>query len=1031
MLKHIRFIFSPWMMGLLFVVFAVAMALATFIENEYGAQAARQLVYNTKWFELIFVLLVVNFAGQIFRYKLHKPRKLTILVFHLAFVVIILGAGITRYFGYEGILHLEEGQTKSTFQTQQKYLQLVVKGEEGQRVYGHDQKFVITSVSSDDFDRHFQVGGQTYRLTYQGYLPGARQTLVEVPDGQPMVQVTASRGRGNMRSFVLSTDEQFSYKGLQVGFTESDSLDVHFDYHRDSFSITAGSKISRFSMESRRSETFRAGRELPLQPMYIYKVKDWRLVVRKLTSSGAVRARSAGRSSQGHNQRYALKFKLEGAGSPKKIYVWGDQQGSRPAVRNLGQYQIRLDYGRKKRALPFQIRLDDFILERYPGSSSPSSYKSRVTLMDPDQGVNRSHQIYMNHILKYQGYRFYQSSYDQDEKGSVLSVNHDPVGMHVTYAGYGLLFVFVLLALVNRYSMFRVVKATHWRGPVKKGAGVLLMLLVFSCGTLAGQQNRPGNNGKLVVDRELARRFGKVLVQDRQGRTEPLYTLSHDILRKVHRTNDFKGLSSMQVFLGLHFDYRQWKDVPLIRVSHSGIRDIIDVEGKYAAISDLVDMQGNTYRLRKYVQKAYNKPAGERNKFEKEVIKVDERVNICFMVISGELFKIFPTGDSTHKWAKPGKAASLVANPKDSVFVNQVMGRFRRAVMQSNEAAARGHVRSIRDYQRQHAGYALPSEDKIEAEVLYYRSRVFERLFPFYAGLGLIMLIILMMDILSGKRRWPGVLNGLTLILAMGFVVHTGGYILRWYISGHAPMSNGYESMIFVSWVILLGGFLFARRSKMTLAATAILAALTLMVAHLSFMDPQITNLMPVLRSYWLTLHVSVITSSYGFLGMGAILGLIILILYAVVSPSRHDRIIDKICELTVINYKALTIGLYLLTIGTFLGAIWANESWGRYWGWDPKETWSLITIIVYGFVIHSRNIPGFKSLFAFNTLSLYAFSSVLMTYFGVNYYLSGLHSYAGGEPVPVPAFVYVTVALVVGLTILAYRNRAKQLRIA
>jgi cytochrome c-type biogenesis protein CcsB len=195
-------------------------------------------------------------------------------------------------------------------------------------------------------------------------------------------------------------------------------------------------------------------------------------------------------------------------------------------------------------------------------------------------------------------------------------------------------------------------------------------------------------------------------------------------------------------------------------------------------------------------------------------------------------------------------------------------------------------------------------------------------------------------------------------------------------------------------------------------------------------MDPEITNLVPVLQSYWLTLHVSVITSSYGFLGLGAILGFIIMILYAVVRPSRHDRIVDNIRDLTVINYKSLTIGLYLLTIGTFLGAIWANESWGRYWGWDPKETWSLITIIVYSFVIHSRNIPGFKSLFAFNFLSLFAIASVLMTYFGVNYYLSGLHSYAGGEPVPVPPFVYIAITVVVGLTILAYYNRSRQMTI-
>ena len=234
-------------------------------------------------------------------------------------------------------------------------------------------------------------------------------------------------------------------------------------------------------------------------------------------------------------------------------------------------------------------------------------------------------------------------------------------------------------------------------------------------------------------------------------------------------------------------------------------------------------------------------------------------------------------------------------------------------------------------------------------------------------------------------------------------------------------MSNGYESMIFISWVTLLAGFIFSRKSAFALSATAVLASMTLMVAHLSFMDPEITNLVPVLKSYWLTLHVSVITGSYGFLGLGAILGLIIMILLLFSNSGNRERISATIDELTVINYKTLTLGLYFLTIGTFLGAVWANESWGRYWGWDPKETWSLITIIIYSIVIHSRNIPGMKDIFTFNLFSLFAFSSVLMTYFGVNYYLSGMHSYAAGDPVPVPAFVYVAVILLAALSFVAY----------
>jgi len=284
--------------------------------------------------------------------------------------------------------------------------------------------------------------------------------------------------------------------------------------------------------------------------------------------------------------------------------------------------------------------------------------------------------------------------------------------------------------------------------------------------------------------------------------------------------------------------------------------------------------------------------------------------------------------------------------------------------------------------------------------------------------------------IIRGRELSGAVLKVLALLVAAGFLFHTLGLGIRWYISGHSPMSNGYESMLFISWVTLLAGLIFSRRSLLTLAATSVLGGLTLMVAHLSFMDPEITNLVPVLRSYWLTLHVSVITGSYGFLGLGAILGIIVLVMMLFIHDGNRARISAVIDELTVINYRTLTLGLYFLTIGTFLGAIWANESWGRYWGWDPKETWSLITIIVYTLVTHSRMMPGMKETYIFNLLSLFALSSVLMTYFGVNYYLSGLHSYAGGDAVPVPAFVYVAVAVLISLAVAAgykYRRALKR----
>jgi cytochrome c-type biogenesis protein CcsB len=233
-------------------------------------------------------------------------------------------------------------------------------------------------------------------------------------------------------------------------------------------------------------------------------------------------------------------------------------------------------------------------------------------------------------------------------------------------------------------------------------------------------------------------------------------------------------------------------------------------------------------------------------------------------------------------------------------------------------------------------------------------------------------------------------------------------------------MSNGYESMIFISWVTILAGFIFNRLSEFALPATAVLAAMTLLVSNLSFMDPEITNLVPVLQSYWLTLHVSVIISSYAFLGLGFVLAIVNLILFVFINPRNKQQIKETANLLTFLNQKTLIVGVHLLTIGTFLGAIWANESWGRYWGWDAKETWSLITIIVYTFVTHSRLIKGLNGIFMFNVMSLYAFASVLMTYFGVNYYLTGLHSYASGDPIPVPNFVYIAVVAFIALTVMA-----------
>ena len=904
-MNYIKFLFSKVLMGVLFVLFAFAMAAATFIENDFGSAAAYNSVYNSFWFELILLLLAANLVGQMIIFKLYKKSKLPVFLFHLSFVLMIAGAGITRYFGWEGTIHILEGEEQNSCFSTEKFIGYSIKEAGGKILVVNSSKYSMTSATADEYKKTIKVNNKDYDLVLAKIIPNAAEV-----------------------------------NGKAVGVNPAEQ-------------------------------------------------------------------------NTGKN---AFIFNLYNGNESSTVYVWDKEDGRVGSGScTIGDKTVEISYGPKVITLPFSIKLNDFILERYPGSSSPSGYKSDVVLLDKAGNVQKPFVIFMNNILKYQGYRFYQSSFDQDEKGTILSVNHDMAGMLVTYTGYALLFFFIILAMISKDTMFRNITAGHWQSNIRKSVPVVILVLFLS-----GFMNV--NAQKLVPDKAVAEEFGKVLVQDQKGRTKPLFTLSNDILRKVTRENEFQGLSSMQVFLGLYLDFNNWKDVPMIVVSNKDIQNKLGISRNLASFSELVNLEGNgSYKLSAEVNAAYAKAPGDRNKVDKELMKIDERVNIVYMIYKGDFMKIFPLKDGTHDWGSPEAALQKAVTKEDSAYLKGIIPVLAEALQTNNIVVIRQVEGSVSSYQLMFAKYELPSKSRTNIELLYYKLNIFEKLFPFYATVGLIMLIGLITMVIKGRKEKSLFVKILGWLLFGGFLFHTLGLGLRWYIAGHSPMTNGYESMIFISWVTLLAGFIFSRKSAFSLSATAVLASMTLMVAHLSFMDPEITNLVPVLKSYWLTLHVSVITGSYGFLGLGAILGLITMILLILSNDSNRERISKTIDELTVINFKTLTLGLYFLTIGTFLGAVWANESWGRYWGWDPKETWSLITIIIYSIVIHSRTIPGMKDIFTFNLISLFAFSSVLMTYFGVNYYLSGMHSYASGDPIPVPSFVYIAVIALAAISLVAY----------
>ncbi len=1019
-MKYFKFLFSTLMMGVLFVLFAVAMAVATFLENDFGSAAAYSMVYNSWWFELILLLLALNLVGQVVIFKLLKREKLTVALFHLSFILMIIGAGITRYFGWEGSIHIRESEEQQQCFSNEKYIGYSVKDNNGTIITSHSQKYSMTSISADNFKKTIKINGRDYELILAKIIPNASEVIADSPEGEPIISLLVTKNMVTRETLTLKKGDTKTSNGISFGFASPQPADVNISIDSGKFFILSRFKLGEMSMMTHAQTSTIEGKPVELKTMQILTLDDIKIVPQQMSVAGVIKAGAIKPEEQitGLN---AFIFHLISGKRSATVYLW-DREGEKTTSTSckLDGPSVELSYGSKSTMLPFTIKLNDFILERYPGSSSPSGYRSDVVLIDKRENVEKPFMIFMNNILRYKGYRFYQSSFDRDEKGTILSVNHDMAGMLVTYTGYALLFFFIILSLLNKNSVFRNINAGYWNSAIRKSAPVIFLILFLSGATDTSAQ-------KLVPEKSVAGEFGKVLVQDQKGRTKPLFTLSDDILRKVTRENEFEGLTSMQVLLGLYFDFNNWKDIPLIRISNSDIQRKLGINGKFASFSNLVNLEGNgSYKISEEVNAAYSKAPGERSKTDKEMMKIDERVNIVYMIYKGDFMKLFPLKDGTHNWGSALEAIQKGANKEDSLFLKGIMPALADGLQTNNIAIVRQVSESIGEYQKKFSQYALPSESRTNAELLYYRLGIFERLFPFYAAVGLIMLIGLITMVIRGRKETPLFLKILASLLFAGFLFHTFGLALRWYIAGHSPMSNGYESMIFISWATLLAGFIFSRKSAFALSATAVLASMTLMVAHLSFMDPEITNLVPVLKSYWLTLHVSIITGSYGFLGLGAILGLITLILLSLSNDKNRERIANTIDELTVINFKTLTLGLYFLTIGTFLGAVWANESWGRYWGWDPKETWSLITIIIYSIVIHSRRIPGMKDIFTFNLISLFAFSSVLMTYFGVNYYLSGMHSYASGEAAPVPSYVYIAVIALAALSFLAYSKYRK-----
>lgn len=536
-----------------------------------------------------------------------------------------------------------------------------------------------------------------------------------------------------------------------------------------------------------------------------------------------------------------------------------------------------------------------------------------------------------------------------------------------------------------------------------------------------------------AVNKSHAKRFGELIIQDADGRMKPVNTYSSELLRKLSKKDEYAGLNSDQAFISMIENPMRWFPAPIIylKPKNDSLHNLLGIDRgkKYVAITDFFD-ENNEYKLAPFLRDAYS--AAVPNQFQKDFIEADQRVNLLYDALQGNVLRVFPVPNSpTNRWVsipevREAEDEVFFVGP-DSTIVHKVfplyMSTLQNAI-ETNDYSQQNELLGILDgFQKKHGLAVMPSQNKVKAEILYNKVDIFNALFQAYLYVGLLMVIFVIVQIFKENKFNTIVITTSKIIFILLLVLHTLGLIARWYISGHAPWSDAYESMIYVAWATAAMGLAFGRKSELTMGSTAFVTGIILMVAHWNWMDPSISNLQPVLDSYWLMIHVAVIVGSYGPFALGMIIGLVSLLLMIFTNKSNFKKMKLNIKELSYINELALTVGLVMLTIGNFLGGQWANESWGRYWGWDPKETWALISIFVYAFVIHMRLVPGLRGFWAFNWASVIAFASILMTYFGVNFYLTGLHSYASGDQII--SYKFILGSLMVWL-ILGYFSKKK-----
>ena len=1054
--KLSNLLFSTRLTGTLFIVFAIAMAVGTFMDQGQSTSPtpySRTLIYNAWWFEAIMCVFIVNFAGNIFRYRLLRKEKWATLTLHLSFIFILLGAFITRYHGFEGMMSIREGATENTFLSQKTYLTTYIDGDfeiNGQlqrRV--HEDEVDFSPRLKNKYHLNTSYNTTPISIELVDFIAGAEEDIIPTDDGDYYLKIVEA-GDGAPHNHFLKLGQVSSIHNVLYALNKPTDGAINITYSENNLTIQSPYEGEYMTMATGFQGQLVKDSIQPLALRSRYIIGNQAIVFPKPVVKGAFDIVKKSTLLKGDEDGIALKITANG--STKTIKLLGGKGSNNPFKDiEVGGLEFNFKYGSKLLELPFDIKLNDFIAERFPGTEkSYASFESKVTVVDPLEEDFDFH-IYMNNILNHRGYKFFQSSFDPDEKGTILSVNHDYWGTWFTYLGYYLLYFGLMAILLSKHARMESLRRQLDKIKKKKSQLAMIVLFLFSFSGFAQTSHGKDHANLRPTTTQLdsilklnitpvseADRFGHLVIQDTDGRMKPINTYASELLRKLSKKDKYKDFDANQVFLSMQESPQLWFNVPIIFLKAKKadtIRTILglDKSAKHAALVDFLDPNLN-YKLGPYLTDAYSAsvPTAIQNIFK----ETDQRVSLLFNTLEGSALRLFPIpGDENNTWVSSKDYREGAYKLQDSLYGNFINTGFiaYMATLQNDKVLKTDFSKShqlldaIKSTQIKYGGDTMLSEDKIATEIIYNRYDIFKKLFEYYMYASSLMFLLLIVQIFKDRSKILHYsVQTFKYLIWICFGLHTAGLIARWYISGHAPWSDAYESMIYVAWATMAFGVMLGKKSDLTFASTAFVTAMILMIAHWNWMDPSIGNLQPVLNSYWLMIHVAIIVGSYGPLTLGMILGVITLLLMILTTSKNSAKMALNIKELTIINEMALTVGLVMLTIGNFLGGMWANESWGRYWGWDPKETWALISIMIYAFVIHMRLIPGLRSRFGFSVASVLAYGSIMMTYFGVNFYLAGLHSYAKDDQEISINYIIGSLLIITFLAVFAYRKHLK-----